>query len=412
VQRGTAEKKYLDLGSKLPADLSSWTVADVLIWFDTNGFIVPRKYRKIFAGGPTGFDPPKHRANIEENAKKPKEAAPGIPMPKGKGAAEPVEAIEIDADGQLFEKPIGSGTVILFPGQGTQKPGMINHYLDAPGVAEIFKVAEEVYGFDLLPLCKDGPAEKLNDTRVSQPAVFLTSLASMYKMKMTDPTGFENCDVCAGFSLGEYTALVFAGAMDLRTALGLIKARGEAMADAAALEETGMVSIVGLDDAQIAQVCEKSGCSVANQLFPKGRVLSGKVSECKDAKLQADELQAIKTQLLRVSGGFHSKYMQPAADKLKEALAKCTMGSPHRTVYSNVSAKPYTGGGDEIKEKLALQLTTGVMWEDTVRDMLKANPTKYVEAAPGAQLKAMTRRIDNPAWKKTTNLEPKDPSKK
>ena len=148
----------------------------------------------------------------------------------------------------VFGAPTGKGNVMLFPGQGAQKVGMLAPYADTPGVKAMFEEASEVFGADLLELVTKGPAETLNDTRFSQVCVFLTSMAAVMKLARDDPKAVDACAVTAGFSLGEYSALTFAGVMGLKTALTLLKLRGEAMGAACDLAPSGMMTVIGLED--------------------------------------------------------------------------------------------------------------------------------------------------------------------
>ena len=203
-------------------------------------------------------------------------------------------------------------------------------------------------------------------------------------------------------SSGEYTALVFAGALDLRSALELLKARGAAMARAAALEPTGMMTVVGLDDAELAPLCAAHACTVANQLFPKGRVVAGRVADLAalEQAVAATGKSGLRTIVQKVSGGFHSPFMAPAAGELRAALDAARVQPPDRAVYSNVTAKPHDADADAVRDALVAQLTAGVRWEDTVRDALATRAVEaFYEPAPGAQLKSMMKRIDADAWK-------------
>ena len=212
--------------------------------------------------------------------------------------------------GELFPAPTGTGHVLLFPGQGAQKVGMLAPYRDAPGVSELFATASAIYGIDLLKLVEEGPAETLNDTRYAQACVFLTSMAAVLKLKKDDPKALAKADVTAGFSLGEYSALVFAGVMDVDTCLRLLKVRSEAMGAACDLAPSGMMTVIGVDDAVLGAMLPDT-VTVANQLFPKGRVLSGAKDglEAVKAAVDALKLPGTKTIVQPVSGAFHSPYL-------------------------------------------------------------------------------------------------------
>jgi [acyl-carrier-protein] S-malonyltransferase len=320
-----------------------------------------------------------------------------VPLPEA--GAKPFAAV--------FPRPSGSGTVMLFPGQGAQKVGMLAPYADTPGVKAMFKEASKIFGTDLLDLVEKGPVEKLNDTRFSQVAVFLTSMAAVKKLQREDPKAVANASVTAGFSLGEYSALVFAGVMELDTALKLLKVRGDAMGAACDLAPSGMMTVVGLEDDALKKMMP-DGVSIANQLFPKGRVLSGSKDGLKvveDAVKEA-KIAGSKTIVQPVSGAFHSPYMSTAADKLREALADARLNVPQRTVYSNVTAKPHANDVESIKEKMCEQLMAGVLWEDTIRHMAAEHPNveNFYEPAPGRQLTSMMRRIEPKNQPKMKNV--------
>lgn len=303
------------------------------------------------------------------------------------------------------------GVVFLFPGQGAQKVGMLKPYLDVPAVRDMFTEANAIFGEDLLSLIQNGPEEKLNDTRFSQVCVFLTSLAAVKKVERDDPSALAKATACAGFSLGEYTALTFAGVLELETALRLLKVRGEAMGAACEASElpTGMLTVVGLEEAKLQELLAQfSDCSVANQLFPKGRVLSGPKAQLAELERRVKDLQiaGTKTIVQPVSGAFHSKYMAPAAATLRKALDDATFAKPSRVVYSNVTALPHEDDVDAIKQKMFEQLTAGVLWEDTIRDMAQRFPNtdNFFEPAPGKQLSSMMRRINSDNMPKMKNV--------
>ncbi|KAJ1457637.1 hypothetical protein M885DRAFT_514645 [Pelagophyceae sp. CCMP2097] len=295
----------------------------------------------------------------------------------------------------------GAGTMLLFPGQGAQKVGMLEPYLSTPGVVEMFAEASAVFGVDLLDMVQNGPEASLNDTRFSQVCVFLTSLAAVRQLQVEDPKAVSDASACAGFSLGEYTALAFAGVMEVSTAVRLLKVRGEAMKAACdAGEPSGMMTVVGLDEAALeGLLADAAGAvTVANQLFPGGRVLSGAKGALAtlEAAIAALALDGVKTIVQPVSGAFHSKFMAPAAETLRGALAAAHFSPPLRTVYSNVTARPHSGDVDEIKDLMAQQLVKGVLWEDTMRHVIAHHPNmqKFIEPAPGRQLASMMRRVE------------------
>jgi len=298
-----------------------------------------------------------------------------------------------------------TGRVLLFPGQGAQKVGMLAPYEDVAGVKEMFADASEVFGRDLLELIQKGPEQDLNDTRFSQVCVFLTSMAAVAKLHQDDPTALQKVTHTAGFSLGEYSALTFAGVMDIATAVRLLKVRSDAMGAACDLAPSGMMTVVGYEDDALQSLLP-DGVSVANQLFPKGRVVAGPRDALKtlEAAVKAQKKPGTKTIMQPVSGAFHSPFMASAADALREALDGVSLKAPSRTVYSNVTARPHASDPVEIKDALCKQLTAGVLWEDTIVDMIKADIDQLYEPAPGKQLTSMMRRISQAHHPKMKNV--------
>jgi len=303
---------------------------------------------------------------------------------------------------------------ILFPGQGTQKVGMAAKLLENKTAAAMFEMASKVLGYDLVGLCAQGPQEKLDSTLYSQPAIFVCSLAAMEKAKKEAPEMLKKVKVAAGFSLGEYSALVFAGALTFEQGLKLVKARAEAM-DAAANDpknKGAMASVSGASDAVLQDALDKAAAAVgggkkayiANYMFPEGRTCSGDPKVLEKLCEIVVPMGAKNAKMLAVSGAFHTPYMQPAADALGKALDEAPIQMPSIKVYSNVTGKPYASV-DEIRGLLKRQLCEPVKWEQGTKDLVTLGCTSYVEPGPGKQLKAMMRRIDNDAWSKTTTLE-------
>ncbi|KAK7248507.1 [acyl-carrier-protein] S-malonyltransferase [Aureococcus anophagefferens] len=310
---------------------------------------------KLFAYDGQSAHPNPDRAEVEEEveekkpAKEKKGFAAVFDAPTGAGA------------------PTGEGHALLFPGQGAQKVGMLEPYKSAPGVKAMFKKASKIFGTDLLELVEKGPAEKLNDTRYSQVCVFLTSMAAVKKLEKDDPDAVARCNVTAGFSLGEYSALTFAGVMELETALTLLKLRGEAMGAACDLAPSGMMTVIGLEDEALAEVMPDD-VTIANQMFPKGRVLSGSKDGIAkvEAAVKALNVAGVKTIVQPVSGAFHSPYMASAADKLETALASATFARAEPRLSTRTpTAGPTAADAASIKRKMKERLA-GVLWEDTM----------------------------------------------
>jgi [acyl-carrier-protein] S-malonyltransferase len=288
-------------------------------------------------------------------------------------------------------------TAFLFPGQGAQKVGMAGELVAAvPAARALFNEAADLLGYDLLAVCVNGPEERLNATDVSQPAIFVASLAALEQLKATDPTVFDSVTDTAGLSLGEYTALVFAGALSFRDGLKVVQARGRAMQAAADATPSGMVSILGPDVAEVeALVAEARGTGtleVANLLCPGNTVVSGSAAAI-DAGCQLAEARGLRTIRLAVAGAFHTDLMKPADQKLAEALAGVELKPPRIPVWSNVDAKPHTEPA-ELRELLVKQVVSPVRWEETMRGLLAAGVEVFYEIGPGRVLAGLLKRVN------------------
>jgi len=290
----------------------------------------------------------------------------------------------------------------LFPGQGAQAVGM-GRELDQelPEARALFDRAGEILGFDLRTVCFDGPAEALEATDVSQPAIFVASLAALEGLKKTDPGAVEACTGAAGLSLGEYTALVFAGALDFESGLKVVRRRGQAMQAAALATPSGMTSVLGLDedkvDALCALVAPHGRLWKANMLGPANIVVSGDAAALAAVESAATQLGASRVIPLAVAGAFHTPLMTPADDRLAEALAGVTIGPPRLPVYSNVNAEPHGPDPVAIAATLVSQVVVGVRWEDSMRRMLADGFDTFYEIGPGRVLTGLLKRIDRKA---------------
>ncbi len=291
-----------------------------------------------------------------------------------------------------------SRIAFLFPGQGAQAVGMARE-LDAelPSVRAMFDRAGEILGIDLRTLCFDGPPEALNATDVSQPALFVASLAALESLKASSPEIVTGCQGAAGLSLGEYTALVFAGAMEFEAGLKLVRLRGEAMQSAATATKSGMASVLGLEESKVDELCARvepfGRLWKANLLGPGNIVVSGDAAALERVESIAAELGAMKVISLAVSGAFHSPLMKPADSQLAEFLARTPISQPRIPVYSNVDATPHSEP-DEIRATLVSQVLEGVRWEASMRRMLADGFDTFYEIGPGRVLTGLLKRID------------------
>jgi [acyl-carrier-protein] S-malonyltransferase len=287
---------------------------------------------------------------------------------------------------------------IVFPGQGAQAVGMAGEWCDTtPAARRLFDRAAEVLGYDLLAICRSGPVEKLGSTAVSQPAILVTSLAALEVLRSRDGNPLASATVTAGLSLGEYTALVFAGAIEFDDAVRLVDLRGRAMQDCADSRPGAMVAVLGVERAALAELC--AGCreadvlEVANVLCPGNIVVSGTATACRRLEAAALAAGALKCVPLDVAGAFHTALMQPAVERLAAALAQTPVRPPRIPVVSNVDARPHDDP-DEIRRLLARQVIGVVEWQASVAAMLAMGVNTIWEVGPGRVLRGLMKRID------------------
>jgi [acyl-carrier-protein] S-malonyltransferase len=286
----------------------------------------------------------------------------------------------------------------LFPGQGAQFVGMGKRLAESlPSVRGLYDRAGGILGYDLARLCFEGPAEDLDSTVGSQPALFVTSLAAVEALRAESPDVVLSCEAAAGLSLGEYTAMVFAGVMDFEAGLRLVQERGAAMQAASDATPSGMVSILGLERVQVEALCEKARAGetlqIANFLCPGNIVISGTNGACERAAELAPALGAMKAVPLAVAGAFHTPIMRPADERLAEALARVRMQKPRIPVVSNVDARPHDDPA-EIRQLLIKQILRPVLWEDSMRYLQQQGFDQLYEVGPGRVLRGLLRRID------------------
>jgi len=286
----------------------------------------------------------------------------------------------------------------LFAGQGAQTVGMGREIFQSHStVRDLFEQANDLLGYDMTRLCFEGPADQLDSTIHSQPAIFLISIASLEALKEREPQKFQQCEAAAGLSLGEYSALVFSGAIRFDDGIRLVQKRGQAMQEASDAVPCGMVSILGLELPQVEELCEKARgqgvLQVANILCPGNIVVSGTNEACERVAELAGPAGAMKAVPLAVAGAFHTPLMQPAVDKLAEALNAITIGTPRIPVISNVDALPHSDP-DEIRQILMKQILQPVLWEKSMRYLLEQEFDQFFEIGPGRVLRGLLKRID------------------
>ncbi len=290
-----------------------------------------------------------------------------------------------------------SKTAFLFPGQGAQFVGMGRSVIErCPAAKSLFDRANDILGYDLADVCWNGPTEKLECTAYSQPALYVCSLAAVELLRQESAETIARCDYAAGLSLGEYTALAFAGALTFEDGLRVVKVRGEAMQAAATANPSGMISALMLNAEQVAEVCTQANAQgplwVANYLCPGNTVLSGSREGCAAAQ-QLIEAAGGKPIPLAVAGAFHTVLMESACARLEEVLQDISLSTPRIPVVSNVDARTHSSP-EEIRQLLVRQVVQPVRWEDSVRWLIAQGTTQFCEVGPGKVLKGLLKRID------------------
>ena len=291
-----------------------------------------------------------------------------------------------------------SNVAFLFPGQGAQAVGMAQQFIEtAPEAKALFDQASEVLGYNLAELCISGPAETLNTTDHSQPAIFVASLAALESLKNENPELVSACSATAGLSLGEYTALVFAGVMSFEDGLRVVQERGLAMQAAAELTQSSMVSVVGLETDQVEKVVaevrqEGEILQLANFLCPGNIVVSGHTEACGRLEEPANAEGARMVMPLTVAGAFHTPLMQPAVERLTAVLENVTLHAPRIPVVSNVDATAHDDP-EEIRQLLVQQVVSPVRWEDSMNKLLADGTEQFYEIGPGRVLRGLLKRI-------------------
>ncbi len=281
----------------------------------------------------------------------------------------------------------------VFPGQGAQFPGMGKDLYESNQTAKaLFDKANEILGFRITDLMFDGTAEDLRQTKVTQPAVFLHSVISAVCLG----EAFQP-DMVGGHSLGEFSALVAAGALSFEDGLRLVHTRALAMQKACEMVPGTMAAIIGLDDCVVEEVCKSVSTKEkpvvpANYNNPGQLVISGNKEAVEAACLKLKEAGAKRALPLPVGGAFHSPLMQPAKEELEAAIESTAFSTPRCPVYQNVDGLPHTSP-EEIKANLIAQLTASVRWTEEVKGMLSRGATEFTECGPGKALQGMISKI-------------------
>lgn len=277
----------------------------------------------------------------------------------------------------------------VFPGQGAQAVGMGKDLYDnVPAAKELFEKANEILGFRITDMMFAGSPDDLKQTKVTQPAVFLHSVI-LAKALGVKP------DAVAGHSLGEFSALVVAGALSFEDGLKLVSKRAMAMQAACEAQPGGMAAILGLQDEAVEKACaEVEGTVVAaNYNCPGQLVISGAVEAVDAACAKLKEAGARRALRLPVGGAFHSPLMEPAREELRKAIEEAPFHTPSCPIYQNVDAQPHTDK-EEIKQNLIAQLTAPVRWTQIVKTMLADGVDRFTELGPGQVLQGLIRKVD------------------
>ncbi len=312
---------------------------------------------------------------------------------QSKGSSDPHGA-DRPAAAQQGKSGGGVDVAYLFPGQGSQYVGMGKDlYETYPAARKIFDRATELIGFDIRSICFDGPPEKLTQTRYSQPAIFVTSMAALEVLR-NHPKGKEFVPkIAAGLSLGEAAALCAAGAISFDDGVVFVKARGQFM-DEAAQENPGlMAAVLGLGLAETEKVCKATGAEVGNLNAPGQIVISGHRKNVEDAIEKLKEAGARKVIPLDVSGAFHSSCMASACQRIEGVLKNVMIHKPSIPVVSNLTAN-VEDGPDQIKQNLIWQMNHRTLWEGSMRFIIGKGITTFIEFSPGKVLKGLLKKIE------------------
>ncbi len=285
----------------------------------------------------------------------------------------------------------------VFPGQGAQTVGMGKDLYDSlDSVKALFKQADDAAGFPLSKICFEGPDEELRKTSNAQPALLVVSIACLRVAQEIVGNKLPTPSFMAGHSLGEYTALAAAGAIDFGTAVYLAKERGRLMYEAGLKQPGMMMAMMAIEEAALLEICKQSGTVIANINSPGQLVISGAVENVAKAAGRGKAKGGVRAIPLQVSGAFHSPLMQPAVDGMTQILDKVTFKDPSVPIISNVTAQPLTDAG-QFKDELLKQLLSGVQWQRSVEYMLQQGTGKFSEFGPGKVLAGLIKRINREA---------------
>ncbi|XP_046491366.1 probable malonyl-CoA-acyl carrier protein transacylase, mitochondrial [Neodiprion pinetum] len=317
-----------------------------------------------------------------------------------------------NVQGQHAERPNINPTetsIILFPGQGNIKVGDVKPYLQYPEAKYLFEIANEALGYNLLKICLEGPQETLNRTEYNQPATVVKSLAALEKLRDDRPRALDTCIACAGYSVGEITALIFSGAMTFEDGMRLVGVRAAAMQDAANLVPQGMLSVHNTPAAKMSDICQKAKnwamdvgdptpeCRVAIFLHPDMKILAGSEGALKYIEANGRSMGLRHMKRLPLSGAFHTSLMIPSLDIFKKALRTIEFEEPKVSVHSNVDGKKYKNVSQIIRY-LPKQIISPVKWEQTMHILYMRPPgipfPRTFDVGSGGTLKTLLRFVN------------------
>ncbi|XP_053992126.1 probable malonyl-CoA-acyl carrier protein transacylase, mitochondrial [Hylaeus volcanicus] len=304
-------------------------------------------------------------------------------------------------------------SVIMFPGQGTIKVGMVNNYMKFPAAKELFEIANEILNYDLLDICLNGPQEKLDRTEFNQAATVVLSLAALEKLREERPTAFDNCMATLGYSVGEITSLILSGVISFEDGIRLVCVRGKAMQYASERVPQGMLSVNCTPSAKIANSCQEAEkwamemgvdnpvCRVAIYLCTQRKILAGNIEALRYIESNKREMGLTDVTRLPVSGAFHTPLMEPCLKSVFKMLSSIELDEPRCLVYSNYKTTPYNNLR-LVKKYILKQIVSPVKWEQCLQKVYEREPGRTFpmtyDVGSGGRMKTILRMVNAKAW--------------